>query len=183
MGGLDARHMIALPPAAEGGVGVGVGVRVASLTTVSSPHRGSALADWALRPAWRRRLLRGAAPAVAQLTPRRMEAFNARVRDDPRVRYFSYGADAGAPPLLSPFRLAAGVLARAEGPNDGLVSVASSRWGEYRGTLEGVNHLDLINWPNRVRWAVGRWTGAGGTGFNAVAFYLAVADMLAREGL
>jgi len=46
-----------------------------------------------------------------------------------------------------------------EGENDGLVSVDSSRWGSYKGTVVGVDHLDLINWTNRLRWAV--WNGVG----------------------
>jgi hypothetical protein len=58
-----------------------------------------------------------------------------------------------------------------DAPNDGLVryahlslpqtselklmwpySVSSSQWGEYMGTIEGVSHLDLINWTNRLKW-------------------------------
>ncbi len=35
------------------------------------------------------------------------------------------------------------MIAEKEGPNDGLVSVHSAQHGEYQGTLEGVNHLDL----------------------------------------
>jgi hypothetical protein len=31
-------------------------------------------------------------------------------------------------------------------------SVPSSQWGEYKGTLVGVSHLDLINWTNRMKW-------------------------------
>jgi triacylglycerol lipase len=54
------------------------------------------------------------------------------------------------------------VLEEVEGPNDGLVSVASSKWGGdagYKGTLVGVSHLDLINWSNRIQWMVGELTG------------------------
>lgn len=68
-----------------------------------------------------------------------------------------------------------------EGPNDGLVSVASSQWGTYKGTLVGVSHLDLINWTNRLRWLVWELVGNKRT-FNAIAFYLDIADMLAKEG-
>lgn len=76
-------------------------------------------------------------------------------------RYFSYGA-AMEPSIWSPFRLSHRVLADIEGPNDGLVSVSSSRWGGdagYKGTLMGVSHLDLINWTNRLKWLVGEVTG------------------------
>ncbi|CAE6478745.1 unnamed protein product, partial [Rhizoctonia solani] len=31
-----------------------------------------------------------------------------------------------------------------EGENDGVVSVASAKWGEYLGTISGVNHTEVI---------------------------------------
>ena len=58
-------------------------------------------------------------------------------------RYYSYGASCD-PYLLSMFRQPHRIIEKEEGPNDGLVSVQSSRWGEYKGTLKGVSHLDLI---------------------------------------
>lgn len=66
------------------------------------------------------------------------------------------------PGLFNIFRPFHRVLEEAEGPNDGLVSVASSKWGGdsgYKGTLVGVSHLDLINWSNRIQWMVGELTG------------------------
>lgn len=187
MGGLDARYMISrLKPALKN-------VRVASLVTIATPHRGSPFADYLVE--------RGAGPlhlprlysiirraglgtsAFGQLTTRYMrDEFNPAVRDDEAVRYFSYGAAIDEPSLLGAFRLPHGVVGRAEGENDGLVSVESSRWGVYRGTLMGVSHLDLINWSNRAAWTVREWMGMKRS-FNAVAFYLDVADMLAKEGL
>ncbi|ROT35627.1 alpha/beta-hydrolase [Sodiomyces alkalinus F11] len=186
MGGLDARYMISvLRPR----------LRVASLVTVATPHRGSPFADYMLGPvrlsSWYPRigpaLGSGSGDAFAQLSPRYLaQDFNPSVPDVPEVRYFSFGAcvrSEDPPGLLSPFRLSWQVVNDAEGPNDGLVSVASSRWGEYRGTLVGVSHLDLINWTNWLRWEARRlWTGRKRT-FNAVAFYLDIADMLAKEGL
>jgi triacylglycerol lipase len=29
----------------------------------------------------------------------------------------------------------------------------------YKGTLLSVNHLDLINWTNRLRFTVRKWMG------------------------
>ena len=170
------------------------GLRVAGLVTIATPHRGSAFADYVLEegagPLYLPKLygvLRRAGlgtRAFAQLTrPYMAGEFNAATRDDPDTRYFSFGAAMAAPPrLLSPFRQSHRVIAEAEGPNDGLVSVESARWGEYRGTLVGVSHLDLINWSNRVRWAMGEWMGWKRP-FNAVALYLDIVDMLAKEGL
>lgn len=184
MGGLDARYMIRHLTETP----------VASLTTIATPHRGSPVADYLVEP--------GAGPlhlpklygvisrlglgtsAFEQLTTRYMQTeFNPITPDDPAVQYFSFGADVmGTPSLFSSFRLSHSIINEAEGPNDGLVSVESSNWGQYQGTLMGVSHLDLINWPNRMRWAVREWMGMK-RNFNAVAFYLGVADMLASKGL
>lgn len=65
-------------------------------------------------------------------------------------RYRSYGAVV-VPRVWSVFRKPYKVLLRDEGPNDGLVSVESAKWGQYMGTLVDVDHLDLINWANRAR--------------------------------
>lgn len=147
MGGLDARYMIShLQPK---------NVAVHSLVTVASPHHGSAFADYVFDQIGAEHLpsvykfVEGIGMdtgAFQQLTQRYMaEEFNPRTPDDPDVRYFSYGAMMDVPPLLSPFRQSHSVITEAEGSNDGLVSVASSQWGTYKGTLVGVSHLDLIN--------------------------------------
>lgn len=73
-------------------------------------------------------------------------------------RYYSFGASVD-PPLYSFFHSPHGIVSREEGANDGLVSVASSKWGDYKGTLVNVSHLDLINWTNRLRWLVWEMTG------------------------
>ncbi|KIW19286.1 hypothetical protein PV08_03580 [Exophiala spinifera] len=182
MGGLDARYLISrLCP---------LTFRVRSLTTVATPHRGSSAADMLFRdigPDLLPRLyavldrLHVDSGAFAQLTTAYVnDHFNRVVPNDPDVQYFSFGATA-SPHLLSVFRLSHDLMELVEGPNDGLVSVRSSRWGEYMGTLDGVTHLDLINWTNRIKRLAAR-LGIVTERFNAVAFYLGVADMLAKEG-
>lgn len=77
------------------------------------------------------------------------------------VRYFSYGA-MFTPGVFSVFRQTHRLLEVEEGPNDGLVSVASSKWGGergYKGTLVEVSHLDLINWTNRLKWLAAEMAG------------------------
>ncbi|KAI8954210.1 Alpha/Beta hydrolase protein [Xylaria longipes] len=183
MGGLDARYMIShLHPA---------NVTVRSLVTVASPHHGSSFADFVFQEIGNDRLpglyklldrVGMETGAFEQLTSAYMtNNFNPRTPDNPETRYFSYGAMVDRLPLLSPFRRSHSVISRVEGPNDGLVSVASSQWGSYKGTLVGVSHLDLINWTNRWRWMLRSLVGIT-PGFNAIAFYLAIADMLAKEG-
>ena len=182
MGGLDARYMISRlkPP----------NVKVLSLTTIASPHRGSAFADFLFERIGPERLpqvyralkaLNVETGAFSQLTQGYMrENFNPKTPDREGVKYFSYGAMCH-PSIWSAFRQSHRLVETMEGANDGLVSVASSQWGTYKGTLSNVSHLDLINWTNRLRWAI--WEMVGNKrDFNAIAFYLDIADMLAKEG-
>lgn len=149
MGGLDARYLISnLKP---------WNLEIKSLTTIATPHRGSSFADFVLREIGELNVprvyklmkrLNLESGAFSQLTTKYMrESFNPANPDDPTVRYFSYGAQF-KPSLWSVFRFSHDMIDVIEGPNDGLVSVASSKWDEagYRGTLDGVSHLDLINW-------------------------------------
>jgi len=151
MGGLDCRYLISELAADNDAF------KVASLTTISTPHRGSPFADYVIDNVIGRERLpqllglmeamklpetSGDGSAFAALGTRAMAEFNAEVVDDPEVKYYSWGASF-EPGLLDTFRWPWSVIMSKEGPNDGLVSVTSAKWGEYRGTLLGVNHLDL----------------------------------------
>jgi triacylglycerol lipase len=160
MGGLDARYMVSrLRPE---------NVDVLSLTTIASPHRGSSFADFCLEEIGASHIPRiykafesmgFGTGAFEQLTQKYMQGqFNPKTPDDPEVQYFSYGATI-QPSLWSVFRGSHSVVERLEGPNDGLVSVESAKWGLYQGTLVDVSHLDLINWTNRLRWWIARVSG------------------------
>lgn len=89
MGGLDARYMIKM---------LGMGHRVASLTTISTPHRGSWYADFAdafiLKGQGLEYLAKKAKvnhQAVQDLSVHHMQNyFNPVVTDHPSVAYFSY---------------------------------------------------------------------------------------------
>ncbi len=180
-GGLDARHLIGM---------LGRAAQVAALVTVSTPHRGSEVADYLLsRPqrlrAWAvglmdfvgRAAYESAAPrtedALAELTPEWVTGtFNPAHPDDPAVYYASWAGRAGRgtdvpiyPPLVVPNR----VLYAAAGVNDGLVAVKSARWGDFRGTLDA-DHARQVG----LRLAPGS--------FDAKAFYLGVARDLGERG-
>lgn len=143
-------------------------VRVLSLTTIATPHRGSAFADYVFDSIGKTNIRNVykvldyfgiETGAFRQLTEEYMtERFNPRTPDVDSVKYYSYGA-CMQPHLLSMFRQSHGIIEAAEGPNDGLVSVKSSRWGDYKCTLDNVSHLDLINWTNRLRWYLWELTG------------------------
>lgn len=177
MGGLDARHVISAS---------GYGDRVATLTTMSSPHRGAALADLALRLAPGDLVLDGIAAllgaavsdvaddphlraALEAMAESEAAAFNARTPDDERVEYQSWSgvgslrgsaadraralAACGDSPLLPgdtldklrfefvPFASIVGH--GGADPHDGMVTVASARWGTFRGCVPA-DHADEI---------------------------------------
>ncbi|KAJ9126392.1 hypothetical protein QFC24_002130 [Naganishia onofrii] len=148
MGGIDGRYMISkLKPEK---------FKVSSLTTISTPHRGSPFADYVIDniigranlPSWLSLLdsLKlpngGDGTAFEALGSKSMESFNEECPDDPNVKYFSWGA-CFEPGYLDTFRWSHSIIYAAEGPNDGLVSVQSAKHGEYQGTLVGVSHTDL----------------------------------------
>ncbi|KAG0665588.1 hypothetical protein C6P46_006371 [Rhodotorula mucilaginosa] len=184
MGGLDGRFLIShLKP---------TNFRVRSLTTISTPHRGSSFADYlledivgvervpALMGAMKALGVPGGGKAFDDLTTTKMARFNEETPDDPNVRYFSYGAYF-EPSWSNAFRIPWGVVYEREGANDGLVSVDSAKWGEYRATLENVNHLDLVGWIGKFRYSYAAWSG-NDIKFRPVSFYCAVAEQLADEG-
>ncbi|BGP07373.1 lipase 2 [Rhodotorula toruloides] len=184
MGGLDGRYVISrLKP---------INFKIRSLTTISTPHRGSSFADYLLEdvlgaervPTLLNTMkalgVPGGGKAFDDLTTTKMARFNEETPDDPSVRYFSFSAEF-TPSWSNPFRIPWGVVYEREGPNDGLVSVESARWGDHRATLHNVNHADLIGWKGVVRYAFAAWSGHE-IRYAPVSFFLGVSEMLADEG-
>lgn len=95
MGGLDSRYMISK---------LGMAKRVKSLTTLSTPHRGSFYADFAYRwlyqaqgLGWLSERAKLDYRALSDLRVRHLSGgFNQEVLDSPKVDYFSY---AGVSPI------------------------------------------------------------------------------------
>jgi triacylglycerol lipase len=147
MGGLDARFMI---------THLGMARHVAALATISTPHRGSPLADWFIQNFSRRwpglqiaQKLGLEVGAAADLTTEQCARFNRETPDVAGVRYYSVSAS--RPRKLMPaFALHSHkIIYKAEGPNDGLVSVRSAKWGTYLGNWSA-DHWQSIN--RRYSW-------------------------------
>ncbi len=175
MGGLDARWMIYRFQMEK---------RVASLTTIGTPHLGSPYAQWSLERL--NRLLdlafnigvdlRGA----RDLTPDACEARNRLTADFEASNGVRYRTIAGTQPLeriFKPLWLPWRVMHQLEGENDGLVSLRSATWKEdYLIKVWDADHLNQIGW-----WDSGEKT----TGMNREVFeqairnsYVEVAEML-----
>jgi triacylglycerol lipase len=152
MGGLDARYLVAR---------LGMEGRVRSVTTVGTPHRGSPFADWGVGRFARLldpflRLVGIPSEAFHDLTTERCRRFNEDVPDVPGVRYFAVAGVCERPWVGLEWELPFRIVNRREGPNDGVVSVASATWGEATEVWPG-DHLNLVNWPNRRARRRGLW--------------------------
>ena len=158
-GGLDSRAAITLYGAAP---------YVASLTTVNTPHRGCQFADYLLGKAPQGlkntvanqynnalRKLGDKNPdfiaAVTDLTHDALTAFNQRCPDMDGVYYQSIGSKSiKAASGRFPLNLSYHLVKYFDGPNDGLVSLPSMKWGAdftYVSPLKkrGITHGDMID--------------------------------------
>jgi triacylglycerol lipase len=141
MGGLDARYAISQ---------LGLAPRVASLTTIGTPHHGTPLADagHALFGTVMRLLRRIVdLSAFGDLTTAGMARFNAEVPDSPEVAYASVVGRSGklkTNPLLWPSHL---YLAEMSGPNDGVVPTASQAHGDVVREIEADHWAQIGWWP------------------------------------
>ncbi len=133
MGGLDARALIA-DPAWKG--------RVLSLTTIATPHLGSGIADFAkLRVGRIYTLLEKLGvehQGFLDVTPGVAAEFNRRNPLPDWLPVFSVAGDPPHEEVSWPLRRLHVALEELEGPNDGLVSVASATaFGQPSAQLAG----------------------------------------------
>jgi len=159
-GGLDSRYMIWK---------YGYGEKVASLTTISTPHHGAVVADLILNlksvhtKAAKKtledlsRLYDDVFPDIYtagyNLTTTNMEEFNKIVTMDDKVFYQSiYSTMKNAKDDLL-FSSSYNYIKKEIGENDGLVSEYSARWGYNITKIEGgISHAQIIDimWKERL---------------------------------
>ncbi len=144
MGGLDCRYLISRLDMAE---------RVASLTTVGTPHRGTAFADWGIKhlgPIVRPILELFGIPTQAfyDLTREKCSRFNEETPDVEQVRYYSVAGRLDPNTVATEWLFSHGIIHEVEGPNDGLVSVQSAQWGSEPSAVWDADHSELVNWQN-----------------------------------
>lgn len=174
MGGLDARYLAARPHFSE---------RVASVTTLGTPHRGTLIGDMAV----------GLVPPTAFFAAEKLlkvfgssheplkqvtrafciEEFPKLAPNHPQIAYFS-ATSAITRPLLKNalpfFWIPHGILEKAEGPNDGFVSVESAKWGDSICTYEGDHYAQVGQFLGYTR------------GLNYLRFYTEILTHLKMQG-
>lgn len=156
-GGLEARMAAS---------SLGGGNKIASITTIATPHHGSQTIDRLMKAP--KSLFNIAAFAVNNwirvvgdkkpdflrvckgFTTKHMVEFNAANPDVPGIYYQSYACEMSHP--FSDINLSTAnlIVKLIEGANDGLVSVESAAWGEnfsvlHSNSCRGISHLDAID--------------------------------------
>jgi triacylglycerol lipase len=182
-GGLEARYAIST---------LGLDRVIASLTTISTPHRGAKIMNLALKfPSWLYetvslfinigcKIMGDRYPdffrSSRQLSAILCETFNQANPDRPEVYYQSYASKLrfffGDILYLALYL----IIKITDGDNDGLCPVASAQWGEFRGIITtqglfGISHsgiIDLYRIPYR--------------GIRIPEFYCSIAAALAEKG-
>lgn len=158
-GGLDSRYALSKPGVAE---------KVASLTTINSPHRGCEFADYVLTklPDSQKKAIAGAyntalhklgdkepdfLAAVYDLTASSCKKRNEELPDAEGVYYQSVGSKLNVPSGgRFPLNLSTHLVQYFDGDNDGLVGEDSFIWGENYQFLtvkgkRGISHGDMID--------------------------------------
>jgi triacylglycerol lipase len=154
MGGLDARHMLFNDRHRDK-----IHERVASLTTISTPHEGSPFADWGTEnlpyviPVAKKLGLD--LDAIEDLKTDVCKAFN---RDpqvvefekslEGRIKFQTFAGRQSFWGIFDALKLPYYIIEKEEGENDGLVSVLSARWRQryFQGTLDETDHLNELGW-------------------------------------
>lgn len=183
-GGLEARYMISK---------LDMGNKVASLTTIGTPHRGSGIADIVVGkiPLGKFAAARmvniyasimgdkqpDSLRAVVQVTTEAMALFNKEIIDHPKVYYQSYASHVNKEYPNFLWRSLAGFLYISDGKNDGIVSIESAKWGDFKGIIKtdeapSINHADQV----------GLFRFSGNPAFKATRFYAQLLQDLKKSG-
>ena len=165
MGGLDARYALAK---------LGLAERVASLTTIGTPHRGTPLGDLGAKAIAGRFGVKAVAGSVGirlegidDAATERMRSFNEGVLDTRGVAYASYVSAVPGVTALHPMLVPGWLyVSGAAGANDGVVPAASQRWGDVLAEIEA-DHWAVVGWSK---------------GFDAGALYASLLRELKARG-
>lgn len=155
MAGLDMRYAISHLDIVD---------KIASLTTIATPHRGTSLAEIILNAPDTIKVKLGdlanwfgeniypsqksdAVAAIQQLTREYItEEFNPATPDATEIPYFSFSAAVGKgtdEPLNPIYVVQNQLIYQQEGVNDSFVGVESAKWGKHLKIIE-ISHLEQI---------------------------------------
>ena len=154
MGGLDTRHMM-FNDRNDGRIHE----RIASLTTISTPHAGSPFADWGLDnlsqiPVLLKKIGLDV-NAFQDLRTDTCKAFNERPEVvefesgcQSKIKFQTYAGQQDFWGVFNALKGPARIIEEKEGANDGLVSLTSAKWRDeyFKGTIDNADHLNELGW-------------------------------------
>jgi triacylglycerol lipase len=175
MGGLDARYLASR---------LGFSERVASITTIGTPHRGTSVGDLAVS------MVPAAAFTAADQILQQMDSSSSALKqitrsycngplaveaaDMPGIAYYSATSVIASPAMtnaLPLFWIPHRILKSLEGDNDGFVSVTSAQWGDHICTYSGDHYAQIGQFLGRAR------------GMDYMQFYREIFRRLKKDGL
>ncbi len=175
MGGLDARYATSK---------LGMSERVASVTTIGTPNRGTRICDLGVKavPVGAREAIEkimgyvdSSHMGLEQVSCKyHKETFSVEAADAPGVGYFSATSVIRNPvykTALPVFWISNQVIRLLEGENDGFVSEESSKWGQHICTYVGDHYGQIGQFLGRSR------------GLDHYQFFTDIATRLHREGM
>ena len=175
MGGLDARYLTSQ---------LGFADRIASVTTIGTPNRGTIMGDIAagllpdsafLGATKLLKFMDSTSIALKQITRQHCTGDLALLTPNmPQVAYFSATSAISKPVITSSlpiFWIPHRILSALEGENDGFVSVESAQWGEHICTYAGDHYAQIGQFLGRSR------------GMDYVQFYHDIFKRLKKEGM
>lgn len=121
--------------------------RIRVVASVCTPHWGSPIADRTLAGESRIPdfVVAFLEDAVSDLSVMSAETFNDATPDRPDVTYLSWAAARPNDEMPFWFKKREAYIFEREGENDGLVSVASARWGTFVEKVRA-DHIETIGW-------------------------------------
>ena len=160
MGGLDARHMMFNDRKMDQ-----IHRKIASLTTLSTPHAGATFADHLLKrlgPLYR--FLRATPIDVKgfeDVGTHACQAFNRRTdvqafetACEKEICFQTYAGRQNAQAISLLHKHSFALISQLEGENDGMVSVQSAQWRAHylKGILDNMEHFNLVGWlsPDQI---------------------------------
>lgn len=181
-GGIDARHLISK---------LNEDNRIASLTTISTPHMGTPIADFFLErylsdDSITKKIVEkiaflfgGNSPdpieLIRNISTGNMQIFNAENQNSDKVYYQSIASTMNIPQDDLFYALTFKYLKRTAGENDGMVPLENTKWGdkfEHIKTTKGISHAGITD--------IGRMKIGN---LNIPQVYLGIADGLKSIGL
>ena len=178
-GGLDSRFLIWK---------YDYGDKIASLTTISTPHHGAEIADFIFKQKIvHSRIAKNALVVFGnlygdtnpdlynvnyQLTTEKMKEFNEKTGADAGVYYQSIYTSMRNPLADPMFFYSFLYIKKITGDNDGIVSEHSARWGENIIKIEGgISHAEIVDYKMKKI-----------SGINIPDIYVKIANELSEKG-